>query len=59
MFFFKHPQPYIRKVVAEQIVARKAQDLPETRVIVVDTAPAEEKPQSEGVGVDIRTRPQP
>lgn len=37
MFTFKHPKPFIQRPVAMQVVARKAQVLPDVRLIVVDT----------------------
>ena len=37
MFWIKHPRPLLStRAVAEQVVARKAQALPDTRLIIVD-----------------------
>jgi hypothetical protein len=40
MFWFQHPKPSSRKAVAEQVVARKQEALPSTRVIIVEPASA-------------------
>ena len=36
MFTFKHPKPFIERPVAMQIVARKAQALPDLTVLIVE-----------------------
>ena len=40
MFWIKHPKPFIQRPVAMQVVARKAQSVPDLHVIIVET-PAE------------------
>ncbi len=39
MFTFKHPKPSIQRPVAMQVVARKAQVVPDMRLIVVPAVP--------------------
>ncbi len=40
MFTFKHPKPFNQRPVAMQIVARKAQALPDLTVLIVEKPPA-------------------
>ena len=37
MFTFIHPKPFNQRAVAMQVVARKAQALPDLHVLVVET----------------------
>ena len=36
MFYFHHPKPFIQKAVAVQIAQRRAEPLPDNRVIIVE-----------------------
>lgn len=52
MFTFRHPKPFNQRPVAMQIVARKAQALPDLHVLVVDPAPAALPPIAGGAAPD-------
>lgn len=39
MFTFKHPKPFNQRPVAMQVVARKAQVVPDMQLIVVPAVP--------------------
>lgn len=41
MFTFRHPKPFIQRPVAMQVVARKAQALPDLHTLVVEMPPIE------------------
>lgn len=46
MFTFRHPKPFIQRPVAMQVVARKEQALPDTKLLIVETAPAPALPDA-------------
>ena len=55
MFWIRHPQPLLStRAVAMQVVARKAQALRDTRVIIVEKAAA--APGAAQLGVADQTR---
>ena len=37
MLWFNHPKPFIQRPVAMQVVASKAQALPDLRLLIVET----------------------
>lgn len=46
MFTFRHPKPFIQRPVAMQVVARKEQALPDTKLLIVETAPVPALPDA-------------